>query len=342
MSAGNSARPPTARQRSNASVVRGFAHRRPTTTRSCPARSRSRWTDSNPGVGHQRWPRRQPGRSRSRARPAGPCRRRRRAGGSRRDRPARRTAPRPARSGRPPAAELRPRRRTAGSPARRRTRAPPIRSASRSSTSSPSRSAFASATASVRRLMSVPQTSRSDRSSFSASATAPLPVPTSTTRAPREGVKPTSTSSSVSGRGIRTRGVTTSVIRRNWPCGRGCRRSARAPRGAPASSSKRRQRVGRSSARRAVDHQPRAVDAEHRGQQQLRVQPRGLASGRGQRCRGTPPNRHGPSPRARPRQRALRQSPAPPGVGASRRPGARRSARRARRAGSRRGCARAG
>ncbi len=71
--------------------------------------------------------------------------------------------------------------------------------------------AFPRATASASADTSVASTSRSGRSSFSASAMAPLPVPTSTTRMPcGSSATAHSTSASVSGRGMSTRGSTAS------------------------------------------------------------------------------------------------------------------------------------
>ena len=58
-------------------------------------------------------------------------------------------------------------------------------------------------------------TRRSGRSVFSASAIAPEPVPTSTTRAPSGNPSAASTTNSVSGRGISTRGSTArSIVRK--------------------------------------------------------------------------------------------------------------------------------
>ena len=79
----------------------------------------------------------------------------------------------------------------------------------------PSRAALRRARPARRHSHRSPPPQRSGRSCFKASAIAPLPVPTSTTLAPTGSERPTSTSSSVSGRGTSTRGSTVSSTCRN-------------------------------------------------------------------------------------------------------------------------------
>ena len=138
-------------------------------------------------------------------------------------------------------------------------------------------------------------------------------------RAARAASGPTSTSSSVSGprdqhpRVDRERDVAELLARR------GCRRPARAPRdGRPAPRTA--SRAAPSSGELRVEHEPRAPDLERLRQQELGVEPRGLAprllqhTGRADERLADRPRRDG----------RLRQPPAPPAGGASRRPGARR------------------
>ena len=137
-------------------------------------------------------------------------------------------------------------------------------------------------------------------------------------RARRQAPAPTSTSSSVSGRGISTRRSTVSEIRRNSFRPRMYATGSRASRRTISASNR---STPRRRAARRVEHETPAAHPERRGEQQLGVEPRRVAAGACQPSRGasaSAPRTDVPAPTR------LRQPPAPPAAGASRRPVARR------------------